>query len=68
MADEKSGSGSPIFRHESAEPVSMSSGDPDLIAAVERHLERFVGEPTQAWHEVASAYVHVDRTRGFSWI
>src|SRR5688500_15367464 len=60
MTEEYSESGAPIFRHTAAEPESVSSADPELIAAVEGHLTRFVGEPTQAWHEVISLYVHID--------
>lgn len=60
MTEEQSASGQPVFRHEASEPASISGGEPELIAAVDEHVTRYVAEPSQTWHEIVSPYVHVD--------
>jgi hypothetical protein len=59
VSEERSASGAPIFRHEQAERLSWSGGDPALVEAVNQHVERYVGTPAQVWHEAVSPYVHV---------
>lgn len=41
-------------------PSCVSTGDPELIEAMTRHIERYVGPPAYVVHEEASTYVHVD--------
>jgi Suppressor of fused protein (SUFU) len=60
MADERSASGRPIYRHEQAAPAGVSGGDPDLVAAVDAHVTSHFGPPATTWHEIVSPYVHVD--------
>lgn len=37
-----------------------AEGDPRLIRAVSRHIERFIGRPSSVFHERTSHLVHVD--------
>src|SRR3954451_3591762 len=60
MGEERSGSGRPIYRHEQSAPGGLSAGDPALVAAIEGHITKHFGEPTTAWHERVSPYVHID--------
>ena len=60
MGEERSKSGRPVYRHEQAAPLERSDGDADLIAAVGDHVTEHFGEPARTWHEIVSAYVHVD--------
>ena len=60
MSEERSGSGAPVLRHEQAESLSWSGGDPALVEAVAQHVERFVGKPAGLASEAVSPYVHVD--------
>jgi hypothetical protein len=60
MTDEQSGSGQPIYRHEESAPGELSSGDPELVAAITAHVTTHFGAPTTTWHEIVSPYVHVD--------
>jgi hypothetical protein len=57
---ERSESGQPIYRHERAAPAHESGGDEALVAAIDAHIARHVGEPARVWHEIVSDYVHVD--------
>jgi hypothetical protein len=38
MSQERSKSGQPIFRHEQAAVPEQSTGDPQLVAAVDAHV------------------------------
>jgi hypothetical protein len=62
--DETSPGGSRILRHEgahSSDEPSLSVGDPDLIQAVDDHLDRCFGRTDRSvFHEVLSPMVHVD--------
>ena len=60
MSHEQSKSGQPIYRHEQAAEPRLSTGDPQLIAAVEAHVTEHFGEPSTVWHQLTSPYVHVD--------
>lgn len=60
MTDERSGSGAPIHRHEAAVDPTLSAGDPGLVDAVSAHVGRHLGPPADVWHEIVSAYVHID--------
>ena len=54
--------GSRIYRHdEPSEAAGLSHGDPQLIEAIERHIDRCFG-PAERWifHEEVSPHVHVD--------
>jgi hypothetical protein len=52
--------GSQIYRHnEAAEPV-LSVGSEAVIEAVSAHIEQHIGEPSFVYHQMLSAYVHVD--------
>ena len=58
--DETSGSGAPIYRHESPSDPTWSGGDPALIEAVTRHVDEHLGKVERVWHQAISPYVHVD--------
>jgi hypothetical protein len=61
MNDEYSESGNPIYRHE--EPtgdIPYSTGDGELIDAIVRHMEKYIGPAEQVFHELISDWVHVD--------
>lgn len=60
MSDERSPGGVPIQRHDQVAEGGFSAGDPDLIAAVDAHVTRHIGEPASVYHEVVSPHVHVD--------
>jgi hypothetical protein len=60
MSPERSASGEPIFHHERSAEPRPSSGDRELIEAVEAHVTEHFGEPSTVWHELVSPYVHVD--------
>lgn len=60
MSHERSKSGQPIFRHEQATVPAQSTGDPQLVAAVDAHVTEHFGSPSTVWHELISPYVHVD--------
>lgn len=58
---ERSRGGSPILRHELRErPIEVAHGDPEIIEAVDRHIERFLGPVANVFHEIVSTDVHVD--------
>jgi hypothetical protein len=64
MGEEKSPGGSQIYRHENAprgEP-SISHGDPEIMAAVEDHIDRCFGDDPGriVFHELYSPDVHLD--------
>jgi hypothetical protein len=64
VADERSPGGSRIYRHEhpshAAEP-RVSGGDPELIAAIDEHLDRCFGEGERwVFHELVSPTIHLD--------
>jgi Suppressor of fused protein (SUFU) len=53
--------GSEIVRHEFRERGrEPSSGDPELIDAIDRHLERAFGDDGNVFHELVSDLVHLD--------
>ncbi|MBE2319523.1 suppressor of fused domain protein [Solirubrobacter sp. CPCC 204708] len=58
--DQYSAGGSRIYRHEEAAEPVLSGGDPDLIEAIDAHIERHLGEPEGVFHQALSPYVHVD--------
>ena len=63
MADEqeRSESGSPIYRHKEREKeVAPAFGDEDNIEKISEHIERYVGEPKNVFHELISDLVHID--------
>jgi hypothetical protein len=60
MAEERSPSGQPIYRHESRAPGSLAPADVELVEAVEAHLGATVGTPAWVFHEILSEDVHVD--------
>jgi hypothetical protein len=60
MEQERSSSGHPIFRHETAAEPWFSIGDPQLVAAIDAHVTEHIGAPARVWHELASPYVQVD--------
>jgi hypothetical protein len=64
VPDEMSPGGSEIYRHESQsqpDELQLSRGDPELISAVESHLDECFGE-AERWvlHEVLSPTIHLD--------
>jgi hypothetical protein len=52
--------GGPILRHEHRKEPVLAQGDPELLAAIEGHVEEHFGEVDRVWHELVSAHVHVD--------
>jgi len=65
MSDETSPGGSRLYRHENApahEDQQLSGGDPDLIEAIDRHLDQCFGEDGSRWvfHELVSPTIHLD--------
>ncbi|MBO0700554.1 MAG: suppressor of fused domain protein, partial [Zavarzinella sp.] len=58
---ERSESGAPIYRHQPRRrPIDPAFGDEETIEAVTDHIEEFVGEPENVFHELISDLVHVD--------
>jgi len=54
-------SGKRTYRHSEPLPVEwVSGGDPELIAAVDAHVEAHIGPISWVYHEIVSQYVHVD--------
>jgi hypothetical protein len=41
-------------------PITPEEGDPDLIAAIDGHISRYVGPVETVWHEWESDLVHLD--------
>ncbi|HEX6787601.1 MAG TPA: suppressor of fused domain protein [Gaiellaceae bacterium] len=62
MSDERSPGGSRIIRHEAPSGDAPStSGDPDLIAAIDAHLDACFGKADRSvFHEVVSTSIHID--------
>ena len=64
MADERSPGGSRIYRHEHpahAAEQRISGGDPELIDAIDEHLDRCFGEDDRwVFHELVSPTIHLD--------
>lgn len=44
-------------------PWDVAELDLDIREAVDAHLKRFLGPEVQVWHEIMSAYVHLDLYR-----
>lgn len=64
MADERTKGGQDVTRGVSQEtPWDVAELDLDIREAVETHLKRFLGSDVQVWHEIMSAYVHLDLYR-----
>jgi hypothetical protein len=49
-----------IIRHQQAADFELATGDEATIAAVEDHIERYVGKPANVFHELISDKVHLD--------
>jgi hypothetical protein len=61
VPDEVSPGGSEIFRHEARErELEPTGGDPELIEAVQSHVETCFGSESSVFHEIVSDLVHVD--------
>ena len=62
MRDEVSPGGSEILRHEAREREhEVTTGDPGLIEAVDRHIERVLGDGEGVvFHELVSDLIHLD--------
>ena len=64
MSEERSPGGSRIIRHGSPSTpgdATLASGDSDLIAAIDAHLEACFGKAERSvFHELVSTHVHVD--------
>jgi hypothetical protein len=58
--DERDAAGNPIHRHETASDPTWSGGDPELVAAMTGHVERWIGPVDRVWHQEVSPWVHVD--------
>jgi Suppressor of fused protein (SUFU) len=63
VAEETSPGGSRIYRHQrsASDEFQVSGGDPDLITAIEAHLDHSFGK-TGDWvfHEIVSPTIHLD--------
>ena len=58
---EVSPGGSTVYRHEARErEFSMADHDDERTAAIEAHMERFVGPVEWVFHELISDLVHID--------
>ncbi len=61
MSEEKTESGSPIYRYQPREekwvPPDMSDSSLEAISA---HIEKHVGPISNVWHEILSDLVHID--------
>ena len=58
---ERSKSGTPIYRYNlPTEKPEIVTGDPSLIKAIDRHIEKHLGEPAWVFHEIVSTTIHVD--------
>jgi hypothetical protein len=58
---ERSESGAPIYRHEAPQrEFEPAAGDEGSIARIAQHIERYIGPPSQVFHELVSDLVHVD--------
>jgi suppressor of fused protein SUFU len=54
-------SGDPVWRHsERTKPFEHALGDPEIIEAIDGHIERYVGPVKMVYHEMISDLVHVD--------
>lgn len=58
---ETTSGGSVVYRHALRErEIEPVGGDIELIGAVEKHIERYVGKYDMVFHEIVSDMVHVD--------
>jgi len=59
---QRSKSGTPIYRYERpTEEQEIVGGDPSLIKAIERHIDRHLGGSADwVFHEIVSTTIHVD--------
>ena len=61
MSEEKSESGSPIYRHEAREQEWVPPESSAVhLEAIESHLEDHIGEIETVYHELVSDLVHLD--------
>lgn len=59
--EEKSESGSPVFRHEAKEEGFVPAhGDEANIQAISDHIEKHIGPIESVFHEILSHLVHID--------
>lgn len=60
--EEKSESGTPIYRYDDIEPKSFQPafGDEQTIELVSNHIEKHLGKIETVFHEVVSDLVHID--------
>lgn len=53
--------GSEVFRHAIRErEMEVATGDADLIGAIEKHIEMYIGGDGMVFHELVSDLVHLD--------
>ena len=61
LEEERSLSGSPIYRHKTRKiPFQHTSGDGEIIEPIERHIEKHLGRADNVLHEIVSDLVHID--------
>ncbi|MBM4362400.1 MAG: suppressor of fused domain protein, partial [Deltaproteobacteria bacterium] len=61
MTDDRSEGGSRILHHTRAQrSAGVAEVDAEVLAAIEAHVKRFVGEPAHVFHEIVSDIVHLD--------
>ncbi|WP_224994400.1 suppressor of fused domain protein [Cesiribacter sp. SM1] len=60
--NEKSLSGSPVYRYEHVQPKEFTPaiGDGENIEAISNHIEKHVGTIASVFHEIVSDLVHID--------
>ena len=58
---ERSGSGSPVYRHENIDrDFEIATGDSENIDRISAHIEANVGPVANVFHEIISDLVHID--------
>lgn len=53
--------GTPVFRHQARDrEFEIAASDPDLIDAINTHIQRHIGPVKTVYHEIISDLVHID--------
>jgi hypothetical protein len=58
--EEQDPSVGPTHRHGDPKPFEFAIGDSENIAAIEAHIEKWIGKPATVFHELISDKVHID--------
>jgi hypothetical protein len=50
----------PTYRHGDPKPFELALGETGNIEAITQHIKKWIGEPTNVFHEIISDKVHID--------